>query len=307
MKNDLCIEAVGKRFGAVQALNDVSLNIRPGELFGLIGPDGAGKTTLLRLLTGLLSLDEGGITVAGHALPQELGVVRSLVGYMPQRFSLYPDLSVVENLLFFARLFRVPSDQRHTRMQRLLRFSKLEPFTRRRAQALSGGMKQKLALSCILMHTPQVLLLDEPTTGVDPVSRREFWKILRELRNDGVTLLVTTPYMDEAEQCDRIAFLHQGTIIVEGDPRRLPDSYPAPLVEIRCTDVVRAAQILQDSGAAESVQIFGDRLHVVMTSEAHTSEPLREILRKRGIAVETIRQVDAAIEDLFVHLIRSHP
>ena len=224
---------VRKSYGATRAVDGLSFAVQQGELFGLIGPDGAGKTTLLRMLVTLLRPDSGAITVQGFDVARDLGHIRNITGYMPQRFSLYPDLSVDQNLRFFADLFEVPVQEIQERKTRLYRFSRLEAFSSRLAGKLSGGMKQKLALSCTLIHDPVLLVLDEPTTGVDPVSRTEFWTILRELRDQGVTIVVSTPYMDEALLCDTVIILHE--------ERRWPRDRPLPFSiasRIRCSHCV---------------------------------------------------------------------
>lgn len=217
---------ITKNFAGERALHGATLSIPKGSLFGIIGADGAGKTTFLRILATLLDADGGTARVLSHDVKTGMAAIRGAIGYMPQRFSLYEDLTVVENMAFFADIFCVPPDERGGRMDRLLRFSRLSPFKTRRAGALSGGMKQKLALSCALIHTPELLVLDEPTTGVDPLSRREFWSILRELKAQGVSILVSTPYLDEAEYCDQAALFHRGRVMVSGALKELMESGP---------------------------------------------------------------------------------
>ncbi len=301
MAFNIRIEGLEKRFGPVKALEGLDLDVNEGERMGLIGPDGAGKTTLLRILCGLYHADSGRCRIAGLDAAAETRAVRSIIGYMPQRFSLYPDLTVSENLAFFADLFQVERGEREKRMSRLLAFSRLAPFLKRRAAALSGGMKQKLALSCTLIHTPRILLLDEPTTGVDPLSRREFWAILDELHSEGVTLLITTPYMDEAARCDRVAFMYGGRIMLTGRPYEIAGSYRKSLLEVRCRDHVQAARLLDGEKRLDSIQLFGDRIHVAGDASA---EALEKIIRKRlgsgGIRPESIRSIKAGIEDIFV-------
>lgn len=293
---------VMKRYDTLTAVDHISLSVERGELMGLIGPDGAGKTSTMRMLCGLLHPDAGECRLADVDVQTHTRAVRSFVGYMPQRFSLYPDLTVGENLTFFARLFQVPGGEREAQMERLLEFSRLKPFIHRRAANLSGGMKQKLALSCILIHTPRILLLDEPTTGVDPVSRREFWDILHKLKQDGVTLMVTTPYMDEAAQCDRIAFIHHGNILAIDHPDQLTASYPYTLFQVNCDHPVRAARILSGDPILNSVQIFGNRLHISGAESGKTRAHVTQRLRDQGLAVSSIQPVDAGIEDMFVYL-----
>jgi len=293
-----------KRFGQVTAVDGLSLRVDESEMMGMIGPDGAGKTTVLRMLCGLITPDQGECIVAGKSTVRELAFVRSIVGYMPQRFSLYPDLSVEENLRFFADLFQVEKTEREKRLERLLRFSRLGPFSKRRASALSGGMKQKLALSCTLIHTPKILFLDEPTTGVDPVSRREFWDILKDLKSEGVTLLVTTPYMDEAARCDRVALVHKGRILHMSEPEAIPGLFRHTLLEMTCDNHVAAAKALSASGRFVSVQGYGDRIHVIGagTNEA-ISRQAEAVLSAKGLRVCKIKPIRPSIEDVFVELL----
>lgn len=305
MSYDIDIARVHKLFGDTVALAGLSLQIAQGEMVGLIGPDGAGKTTLLRILCGLYFADSGLCRLGGKDSRVEARAVRTFSGYMPQRFSLYPDLTVTENLRFFADLFEVPMAEREKRLERLLQFSRLGPFSGRRAADLSGGMKQKLALSCTLIHTPKILLLDEPTTGVDPVSRREFWDILRELRTQGVTILVTTPYMDEAARCDRVAFIYKGRVLTESRPDRIASLFRKNLVEVRCTPHVRAARLLTTSSAFADVQIFGDRLHISSTEKIEVmKEKIETCLKPAGIEIAAIQPIVANIEDVFMELLQ---
>lgn len=301
---DIEINDLVKTYKEVTAVDHLHLQVRRGEMLGLIGPDGAGKTSTLRILCGLLRADSGDCRVAGFSVAKQLHQIRSLVGYMPQRFSLYPDLTVAENLRFFADLFGVSRQEREERLERLLQFSKLEPFSKRRAQALSGGMKQKLALSCTLIHTPQVLLLDEPTTGVDPVSRREFWEILKDLRDQGVTILVSTPYMDEAARCDRVAFIHKGKILALDTPEKIPDLFSGILYEITCDDFVRAANLLKEERGIASVQIFGDRVHVSGSDDGKIRAAIDNAMSRSGVASFEKNKIRASIEDVFVDLMR---
>jgi ABC-2 type transport system ATP-binding protein len=302
---DIRISALRKSFGAVTALDGVDLSIGQGEMLGLIGPDGAGKTTALRILCGLLIAGGGSVLVAGLDPGKATRQVRGFLGYMPQRFSLYPDLTVAENLRFFADLFQVPPQEREKRLEQLLRFSRLGPFTGRLSARLSGGMKQKLALSCTLIHTPRILLLDEPTTGVDPVSRQEFWEILGSLRQEGVTILVTTPYMDEAAKCDRVAFIHKGRILSVAAPAEIPRLYSSQLLEVQCRECVAAARALRDCGSFKGVQVFGDRIHASGSGDVQDlKRSAAECLSRAGIAVIAIEPIEASIEDVFVELLK---
>jgi len=301
---DIKITNLVKKFGSIVAVDDLNFNVQEGEMLGLIGPDGAGKTTTLRILCGLLIADEGECLVGGKDVRSQLSAVRQFIGYMPQRFSLYPDLTVAENLRFFADLFQVSKAERENRMKRLLEFNRLSPFSNRRAAALSGGMKQKLALSCTLIHTPKILLLDEPTTGVDPLSRREFWDILKELRSSGVTILVTTPYMDEAAKCNRVAFIHNGKILLVTEPEKIAHQFENTVMEIVCDQNVRAAKILKAGNQFDSVHSFGDRVHL---SSHQTSEQMgsiiKNLLEAENIQINSIKEISASIEDVFVELL----
>ncbi len=303
---DPCIEIHGlkKSFNGTAAVDGLELLVQPGEMFGMIGPDGAGKTTTLRMLCGLWHADEGEARVLGHDVRTEAQRIRRLIGYMPQKFSLYPDLTVAENLRFFSDLFQVRADEREQRLKRLLAFSRLGPFAGRQARALSGGMKQKLALSCTLIHTPQLLLLDEPTTGVDPVSRREFWDILNELRGEGVTILVTTPYMDEAAGCDRIAFIHKGRVLTVSRPADIPALHQGSLLEIKSRRNREIGRRLTDSGRFDSVQIFGDCIHASARVDPKVMTAWVAELAPEEKDHLQIKEIPAGIEDVFVALLK---
>ena len=298
------ISDLRKSYDKVRALDGLDLQVIRGEMLGLIGPDGAGKTTTLRILCGLLDADSGECFVNDKNVKTELKEIHTFIGYMPQKFSLYPDLTVSENLRFFADLFGVPKTEREKRLQRLLHFSKLEPFSKRKAMALSGGMKQKLALSCTLIHTPQILLLDEPTTGVDPVSRKEFWDILGDLKSEGVTILVTTPYMDEAAKCDHVAFIHNGRILTMEKPQDIPGLFHGHLFELRCKNAVNVAKLFQAKQGIDSVQIFGDRLHVSGEDISEMEKTIKSLLEMESISDYTLRPIPANIEDVFVDLMK---
>jgi ABC-2 type transport system ATP-binding protein len=301
---DIEIRNLVKRYGAVTAVDGVNLRVSEGEMVGLIGPDGAGKTSTLRMLCGLVAPDSGDCFIAGRHALRDSRFVRSIVGYMPQRFSLYPDLTVEENLRFFADLFQVDRAERESRLGRLLQFSRLGPFSRRRAAALSGGMKQKLALSCTLIHTPKILFLDEPTTGVDPVSRREFWDILGDLRKQGVTLLVTTPYMDEAAKCDRVALMDRGRILRAEKPDSMAGLFRHTLLEVECGNNVRAARAQSASGRFVNVQSYGDRVHVSGEgTAAEVSGLVQTVLAENGLEAGRPKQIRPGIEDVFVELL----
>lgn len=270
--NAIEIQNFRKRYGALEAVKGVSLSVGQGEMFGLIGPDGAGKTTLMRVICTLLVPDEGTILVQSHDVKSDIMAIRALLGYMPQRFSLYQDLSVEQNLRFFADLFGVSQVERERRTEQLYRFSRLAPFKKRKAGALSGGMKQKLALSCALIHTPQVLVLDEPTTGVDPVSREEFWDILRSIQREGTTIFVSTAYLDEADECDRVALMHQGEIAIVGSPDEVRGAFDQPLYQVNGRDVRALRRFFATLPHVRSTQLFGDAVHVVFEREPTDSE-----------------------------------
>jgi len=289
-----------KSFASIEAIRGFDLKLYSGEMHGLIGPDGAGKTTLLRILCGLLVADEGEVRVLGFDPVREQQRIKDSIGYMPQRFSLYPDLTVAENMRFYADIYGVPKSERPQITERLLKFSRLEPFTDRRAAALSGGMKQKLALSCTLIHRPELLILDEPTTGVDPVSRGEFWDILRELRREGVTILVTTPYMDEASLCDRATLMFQGQVLTEGTPDEITADFPHHIVRLYTGAPQDAAEALKRDHDFTSVHLFGDRIHVVVQNAAVGMKRIRKTLEDAHVPFSTIEEAKPDLEDVFV-------
>jgi ABC-type multidrug transport system ATPase subunit len=300
----ITIENFGKSYGKIRAVDGLTLTINSGELFGLIGPDGAGKTTTMRTLCTLLPLEEGQMRLAGFEVRRDVASIRSILGYMPQRFSLYPDLSVEQNLLFFADLFGVPSEEKKKRLPQLYHFSKLEPFKNRLAKQLSGGMKQKLALSCTLIHTPQILILDEPTTGVDPVSRREFWQILQQLRHEGVTILVSTPYMDEALLCNRVAFMHKGKLLALDDPRFIIKHFPYTLYEVVTPNPQLLVPYFKTEISCKSVQVFGDRLHVSFEAPL-AAATINRLVQNAPHTVVDMRQIEPGIEDTFMALMKN--
>lgn len=298
-----------RRFGATTALSEITFDVAEGELFGLVGPDGAGKSTLFRILTTLLLPDAGSVTVLGRDVVRDFWAVRASVGYMPGTFSLYPDLTVEENLQFFAAVFGTTIARGYDLIAPVYR--QIEPFRTRRADALSGGMKQKLALSCALVHRPDILFLDEPTTGVDAVSRREFWDQLAALRASGLTIMVSTPYMDEALRCDRVALIQEGRILGIDPPREIGARYPLPLFAVRVGGRHRALQTLRDHPHAHAVYPFGDTIHFTDrradADAAAVASELREFLRARGHADATVAPVAAGIEDSFMELMTREP
>ena len=298
------VRDVAKSFGATHALDGVSFDVAPGELFGLIGPDGAGKTTLFRVLTTLIVPDAGTATVLGLDVVRDLWDIRARLGYMPGTFSLYPDLTVAENLEFFASVFGTTVEEGRHLIAPI--YDQIAPFADRRADALSGGMKQKLALSCALVHRPDLLLLDEPTTGVDAVSRREFWDQLDALRASGLTIVVSTPYMDEALRCDRVALIQEGRILDIDEPRSIGGRFHHPLVGVRSGDRHRLLHALRALPNAHSVYPFGEQLHY---ADRRASLPVADLareleaeLRRTGFADATAAPVVAGIEDVFMEL-----
>jgi ABC-2 type transport system ATP-binding protein len=297
------VKALRKNYGEVQALRDMNLEVWAGERYGLIGPDGAGKTTLLRILTGLLVPQSGEVRVLGFDPVTQQEKIKSGIGYMPQRFSLYPDLTVAENMRFFADIYHIPKEERQRLTERLLHFSRLGPFVDRRAGALSGGMKQKLALSCTLIHTPKLLILDEPTTGVDPVSREEFWAILNDLRGQGVTVLVTTPYMDEAALCDRVTLVYQGQVLATGTPDEVTASFPRRIVQVFTPQPQEAARALEGVCGSDPAQLFGDRVHLAVNDVEACIQEAKRKLEAVGLPYSSIQEGRPSLEDTFVYLI----
>jgi len=293
-----------RTFGDLVAVNGLDLQVRRPEIFGLVGPDAAGKTTTLRMLSGVLSPSSGEAYVLGYDIVRQVEQVKARIGYMPQRFSLYADLSVRENLSFFAEVYGVQRQERQERMAELLQFAQLSAFRNRRAEYLSGGMKQKLALACTLIHRPQLLLLDEPTTGVDPVARREFWSILYRLLTQGVTILVSTPYMDEAERCNRVGFLSQGQLLTVGTPQELKAAYPHELLELRAKPAGLALTLARQLPDVLDVQVFGEALHLVVEEAKVALEPVRIQLEQAGLEQVHLRPIPPSIEDIFMALLR---
>src|SRR5215207_64953 len=307
MQLELAIETISlaRSFGAVRAVDGLDLRVPAGRIYGLVGPDGAGKTTTLRILCGALLPDGGQAQVTGVDVIRDPEEVRRHLGYMPQRFSLYGDLTVGENIRFFADVYRVPRAEQGALITRLLDFSRLGPFQNRRADALSGGMKQKLALACTLIHRPRVLLLDEPTTGVDPVARREFWDILRDAVNqDGMTVLVSTPYMDEADRCHTVGFMRDGALMATGSPRELQALVSGVVLEVQATPYHEAQVLLRNIPGVREVQVFGDRLHIVADT-ALPEDVLRRQLDGSGVTLGSVRQMQPTMEDVFMYLQRS--
>ena len=292
-----------RSFGERVAVAGLDLDVQPGEIFGLVGPDGAGKTTTMRMLTGILPPSGGSAEVAGCDVARDSEKLKDQIGYMSQRFGLYPDLSVAENIAFYADIYGVPRRELAARTERLLGFSNLTPFKHRLAGNLSGGMKQKLGLACALIHTPRVLFLDEPTNGVDPVSRRDFWRILYQLVRDGVTLFVSTAYLDEAERCNRLALLHEGRLLGLGTPDEVKRLMPGALLEIRTSAPRRTATLLRQHLHGASVGLFGDRVHVATRDPASAEAETRRLVADAGFELLSIKPIEPSLEDVFISVI----
>ncbi|GMU95227.1 ATP-binding cassette domain-containing protein [Ignavibacterium album] len=300
MKNVISINSLKKSYKEVVAVNGICINVDQGELFGLVGPDGAGKTTTIRICCGLTNADEGEVKLFDRNIFEHRKEIQNEIGYLSQKFSLYGDLSVDENLEFFAEIHQVRNF--HSRREELLQFTRLTPFRKRLADHLSGGMKQKLALACSLIHKPKILFLDEPTTGVDPVSRRDFWKILSSLLKEGITIFMTTPYLDEAERCNRVALMHQGKIISRDTPERIKNSVGKKSIEIITNDIKSSYKILKSIIEYE-IQIFGDRLNIIADSPEKAITKVNQILNMNGIELLSYRIVNLSLENVFIHLI----
>jgi ABC-2 type transport system ATP-binding protein len=299
----ICTDQLSRSFKKIAALRAIELRVQRGEIFGLVGPDGAGKTTMLRLLAAVMLPTSGGVTVAGHDSVKDAEKIRGHVGYMPQKFSLYGDLSVRENLEFYADIFGVHGAEREQRFDQVLSFAHMSSITDRRAKQLSGGMQKKLGLACTLIHRPAVLLLDEPTTGVDPVSRREFWDLLTELHIQGTTIVVSTPYMDEAERCNRIGLLFKGQLIQCGTPREIKAKVKGQVVELHPDRLEAARRLLEHQPGVLEVQVYGTLLHVFVEEAAVVWLRLQAKLSEEGIKVDNVRLIHPRMEEAFISLI----
>jgi ABC-2 type transport system ATP-binding protein len=299
MSEAVTLDRVSKRYGSTTAVRDLSLAVGAGEMFGLIGPDGAGKTTTIRLMCGLLQTDGGSVRVLGLDPVRDHRALTASVGYLSQRFSLYGDLSIDENVAFFAEIHGVRDYT--ARRDRLLEMTQLTAFRSRLADRLSGGMKQKLALACTLVHEPKLIVLDEPTTGVDPVSRREFWKLLSEFLSQGITIVMATPYLDEAERCSRVALLHEGRLLALDRPDALRATLPGTLFEVIVSDHRRAPDVLKRTPGVADVQMFGERAHVLMdAADADAARRLTTALTDAGLSVTALRPIASSLEDVFI-------
>jgi ABC-2 type transport system ATP-binding protein len=293
-----------RRFGALTAVDRLNLEVAPGEIFGLVGPDGAGKTTTLRLMCGLMAPDQGQVLIDGHDAARQTDVVRDHIGYMAQRFGLYSDLTVDENMYFYADLFGIAKRDRDELLPGLLQMTRMAPFRKRQAGRLSGGMKQKLALMCTLLHRPRVLFLDEPTNGVDPVSRRDFWEILYQLVRDGLTVFVTTAYLDEAERCDRVGLLHNGRMIRCDVPASFKSRTEEACYRVDCPDRRAARTFLRTIDGVASAEPFGANLHLFLSASVTSPEALIAALDAQGLGPATFTPIEPSLEDVFILLIR---
>ncbi|GAB3010982.1 hypothetical protein GCM10027284_32790 [Cyclobacterium sediminis] len=296
----ISLHQISKTYKGISAVQDISFEVKPGELFGIIGPDGAGKTTLFRILTTLLLADTGTAVVAGMDVVEDYIEIRKSVGYMPGRFSLYQDLTVEENLQFFATIFGTTLERNYELIKEI--YEQIEPFKTRRAGKLSGGMKQKLALCCALIHKPKVLFLDEPTTGVDPVSRKEFWDMLKRLQAKGITILVSTPYMDEAALCDRVALMQNGHIMEIDSPKKIVEKYPKAVYEIGAGERHKLIQVLRDFPYLYSVYPFGEYVHYTDSRPDLDIPELEEYLKANGLTGIYIGVTEPTIEDVFMEM-----
>lgn len=297
------INGLSKSYGKVEAVRNLCLTVQRNEMFALVGPDGAGKTTTLRLLCGVLSPRAGSARILGHDLATDLGWIKEHIGYLSQRFSLYGDLTVDENIEFFARIHGLRDFA--ARREELLSFTRLLPFRGRLADRLSGGMRQKLALACTLVHRPQIILLDEPTTGVDPVSRRDFWIILSQLLREGITIVMTTPYLDEAERATHVGLMNRGRLMAAESPARIKEIMKGTVLEIVCPDIRRARALVKSSPALREVQLFGDRLNVVTDDAVRGEHAVRQALAGARIEILSLRVVPPTLENAFISLMQN--
>ncbi len=299
--NAIELHTVSKKFGSVVAVDGVSLTVERGEMFALVGPDGVGKTTIIRMLCGIAKPDSGELHVLGFDVQKTPAEVKKRIGYLSQKFSLYGDLTVDENIEFFAEIHGVQNYE--TRRNELLEFTRLTPFRNRLAEKLSGGMKQKLALACTLIHTPEVIFLDEPTTGVDPVSRRDFWKVLSSLLKTGITIIMTTPYLDEAERCNRVALMNDGKILMADTPHALKKAMKGEIVEIVCSNIRRTFSLLQKNEFVREVQAFGDRVNILIDQPQSDVLQILNYLKLQNIEVSDWRIVQPSLENVFISLL----
>ena len=305
MKRGIEINSLSRSFGGIRAVDAIDLKVTHNTIFGLIGPDGAGKTTLMRMLCSLMKPDSGTAQIGGLDIRTQGDEIINHLGYMPQRFSLYGDLTVMENLRFYSDIYQVPADVREEKIEYLLEFSRLKKHSDKLADQLSGGMKQKLALCCNLIHTPDFLMLDEPTTGVDPVARKELWKILFDLRDQGVTILISTPYMDEAQRCDEIGLIDSGRIIARDTPENIIDSFEKHIICIYSNDNYRARDTALMQECVEDAYLLGEELHIVVSDHEAAYEELEKALASAGTEILSMEKIRPSLEDVFVSMIKS--
>lgn len=301
MMYPLEVKDLNKFYGGNQSANNLSFYLDEGEIFGMIGPDGSGKTIIIRILVTLLTQDSGTVLFQGRSINENVGFVRSNIGYMPERFSLYRDLTVEQNLLFFGDLFGVPKNMQKQRIEKLYEFSRLEKFNKRLAGDLSGGMKQKLALCCVLIHEPKLLVLDEPTVGVDPVARQEFWDILHQLKQKGTSIFVTTAYMDEASLCDRVALIYDGTFLAVDKPANIVKKFNYTIYYFDAPQPYKVFQILNNTELNGQVQLFGSGIHIIDRKNIG-SEKIRKILTEQKIQIKELKIIPPNLEDVFLDL-----
>jgi ABC-2 type transport system ATP-binding protein len=303
MADAIILDSVVKTFPdghnkQVIAVDHLSLKINEGEIFSLVGPDGAGKTTVIRMMCGVLTPTEGNISILGFDIRRQKNEIKRHIGYLSQRFSLYQDLTIDENIDFFAEIHKIPNFG--NRKEDLLQFTRLTQFRNRLAGQLSGGMKQKLALACTLIHTPEIIFLDEPTTGVDPVSRRDFWKILSSLLKSGITIVSSTPYLDEAERSTRVALLNLGRLLNCDTPENIKSTFHSEVIEIVCDDVRKVSKLLLDVFNRNEIQLFGDRLHLLVQQGAKKENEIRKILKQNNVGIQSYRIIPPSLEDVFI-------
>ncbi|NLD06077.1 MAG: ABC transporter ATP-binding protein [Synergistaceae bacterium] len=306
MKEEFAVEVKGltKVFGNFTAVDHIDLKVIKGKIFGFLGPNGAGKSTTIKMLCGLLLPTSGEGTIAGSDILRDSEEIKKKIGYMSQKFSLYDDLTVEENIDFFAGIYRVPKSIRSERKAWILEMSDLTTHTSSITRSLAGGWKQRLALGCALIHQPPIVFLDEPTSGVDPISRRRFWNLISDIAREGTTVFVTTHYMEEAEYCDELALIYKGRMIAKGTPTSIrKDSMPSDLIELTVSRPFEAIEVLENSGLVESASIFGDGLHLILEKEDYDDEMIRKILSEKGFEIYSINRVRPSLEDVFVHLI----
>jgi len=298
MQKIIEIQNLSKKYDGITAVDNLNLTVNTGELFGLVGPDGAGKTTLVRILCGILPFDSGSFSVFGMDGKKQRNKIKNRIGYLSQKFSLYGDLTIDENVRFFAMVHNVKGFK--NKKDVLLEKMGISKFGNRLAEQLSGGMKQKLALACTLIHSPDILILDEPTTGVDPVSRREFWSVLSELKKEGITTFVTTPYMDEAERCDRVAFMYKGNVLLCDYPGIIKDDFDKKVLEVVCSPIRKAFNHFQTVKTVENIHMFGDRLHLIFDEDKMSQEDIKRELTNSDCTVQTMRYVSPSLENIFI-------